>query len=84
MGREGQPADQHRPREQALGGPCSYSSAKEALPYCPFLRPRPPARPAFRASALRSSGVIFLIRALPPFRPSATAAGSFLFGTCIG
>lgn len=34
---------------------------------------------AFRAIAWRCSGVIFWSRALPPFRPNATAFGSFCF-----
>lgn len=42
----------------------------------PFFRQR--ARAAFRASLVRSSGVKFFRLFCPPFRPSRTAAGSFL------
>jgi hypothetical protein len=34
---------------------------------------------AFRAMSLRCSGVSFWSRAFPPFRPNATAFGSFSF-----
>ena len=34
---------------------------------------------AFRAISCRCSGVIVRSRALPPFRPNATALGSFSF-----
>ncbi len=44
-----------------------------------FFRPRPPAKPAFRAIALRSAGDSFFSLAFPPLRPSSTAAGFFLF-----
>ena len=37
---------------------------------------------AFLAAALRSAAVIRRARALPPFRPSAAAAGSFRFAMC--
>lgn len=49
------------------------------MSYSSRLRPRPPASPALRAIALRSSAVRFLARALPPRRPSDTAAGSLRF-----
>jgi hypothetical protein len=45
--------------------------------------PRPPANPALRAIALRSSAVSFFLRALPPSAPRATAAGFFFLGFCM-
>ena len=57
-----------------INHPPAFLFAPGAFLHFAFPLPLPPACPALRAIALRSSGVSFFMRAFAPRRPSSTAA----------